>query len=400
MTMEDSMSHRLSTITGLVAAVSALTLAAPMIALAQNQRALVINDVTVPFETDGGAGLATFTVTLVDTATSHPPVTVLFSTTGGTATTGTSCGGAGVDYVGVNSFSLAFGATEKTKQINITVCGDTRDEADETFFVNLFSANGAGIQDAQGQATLIDDDPPPSLRVSDATVAEGAAGTVANVVFTVTVTGSTQNTITVSYATANRSATAGSCGTANADYATTSGGLSFAANQPTQTLTIPVCGDGVREGNEQLEVRLSGATNATIQDGTGVGTITDDEPLPALSIVAAVQTDEPSDRGGVRATFPVTLTGPPTAQTVSVHFATSPGTATAGAACLVAGALNPVDYATQTGTLTFPPGITTQQIQVPICFAFRGDPNETFNVTLSNPVNATISQAVGTGTIH
>jgi hypothetical protein len=382
-------------ITSLMVVLLALTLAAPMFALAQNQPVLVINDVTVPFETNGGAGLATFTVTLVDTAASHAPVTVLFSTTGGTATTGTSCGGAGVDYVGVNSFSLAFGATEKSKQINITVCGDTRDEPDETFFVNLFSANGAGIQDAQGQATLIDDDPQPSLRINDVTVTEGAAGAVANAVFTVTLTGSSQNSISVSYGTANRSATTGSCGTANADLATTSGALSFAPNQPSQTLTIPVCGDGVREGNEQFEVRLSGESNASVQDRTGVGTITDDEPLPALSIVAAVQTAERDT-----AVFIVALSGPPTAQSVSVNFATAPGTASAGTSCPVKGILS-VDYVTQVGTLSFAPSVTTRQIRVPICSDRSiGEHNETFTVTLSNPVNATISQAVGTGTIR
>lgn len=374
-----------------------LGLASAPAARAQNQPALVINDVTVPFETNGGSSLATFTVTFADTTVTHGPVTVSFSTTGGTATAGTSCGSAGVDYVGANSFTLAFGSAEKRKQIPITVCGDTRDEQDETFSINLFGANGAGIQDAQGQATLIDDDPPPSLRVNDVTVTEGAAGTVANAVFTVTVTGSTQNTITVSYATANRTATAGSCGTAGVDYATTSAALTFAPNQATQTFTIPVCGDGVREGGEQFEVRFSGGTGTvTIQDGTGVGTITDDDPLPTLSIVPAVQADEAAS-----AVFTVALGGTPTTQTVSVTFATAPGTAKAGVMCLVlVGHAVPPDYATQTGTLSFAPGVTTQQIGVPVCSDRVSDPNETFTVSLSGAFNAQIIQAVSTATIR
>jgi len=394
------MSHRPSTITTLLVVLGVLMLGVPMIALAQKP-ALVINDVTVPFETDGGAGLATFAVTFADTTVAHGSVTVSFSTTGGTATSGTSCSGVGVDFVGANSFTLAFGPTEMRKQIPITVCGDTRDEPDETFFINLFGASGAAIQDAQGQATLIDDDPRPSLRVNDVTVTEGAAGTVANAVFTVTVTGSSQNTITVSYATANRTATGGSCGTAGADYATTSGALSFAANQPTQTLTIPVCGDGVREGNEQFEVRLSGESNASVQDRTGVGTITDDEPLPTLSIVAAVQTVEPGFTGqSTSAVFTVTLGGPPTTQTVSVRFATAPGTASAGTSCLASvGGAFPGDYVTKNGTVSFAPGVTTQEIRVPICGDRSVDPNETFTVRLSEAVNAQIIQAVGTGTI-
>jgi chitinase len=370
-------------------------------ARAQTQPALVIDDVIVPFETNGGAGLATFTVRFPD-STAHGSVTVSFSTTGGTATSGTSCNGAGVDFAGVNSLTLSFSPTDRQKQIAITVCGDTRDEPDETFFVNLFGASGAVIQDAQGQATLIDDDPPPTLRVNDVAITEGAAGAVANAVFTVILTGSTQNTVAASYTTGNRSATAGSCGTPNVDYATTSAALTFAASQPSQTLTIPVCGDRVREGTEQFEVRLSGATNATIQDGTGVGTITDDEPLPTLSILADVQSAEPEGKLGsppVFATFRVTLAGPPTAQTVQVRFATAPGTATPGP-CLVSVGLRPGDYATQTGTLSFAPGVTTQEIRVAICADRAIDPNETFTVTLSNPVNATIAQGVGVGTIR
>jgi hypothetical protein len=369
--------------------------------------AVIVNDRTVT-ETNGGAVLVKLFLSIVDPSklyaqSSWPSrsVTVLLSTTGGTATAGTSCGGAGVDYVSVNGLTLTIDSAHKSVDFSITVCGDSQDEPDETFLINLSNATGALIQDPQAQVTLTDDDPPPALQVNDVTVTEGAAGAVSNAVFTVALTGSRQNAVSVSYTVTNRSATAGSCGTANADYATTSGALTFAPNQPTQTLTIPVCGDGVREGNEQFEVRFTGATNVTIQDGTGLGSITDDEPLPTLSILTEVQRSEPGKGGQltVLATFPVTLAGPPTAQTVLVSFATAPGTATAGA-CLASAGLQTGDYVTQTGTLSFAPGVTTQEIRVPICGDSASDPNETFTVTLSNPVNATIAQGVGVGTIR
>jgi hypothetical protein len=60
---------------------------------ASGQARLVINDVTVPFETDGGAGNAAFTVSFADTMP-HGSVTVFFSTTGGTATAGSQCSAA------------------------------------------------------------------------------------------------------------------------------------------------------------------------------------------------------------------------------------------------------------------------------------------------------------------
>jgi hypothetical protein len=64
------------------------------------------------------------------------------------------------------------------------------------------------------------------------------------------------------------------------------------------------------------------------------------------------------------------------------------------------GTLQGADYLTQAGTLTFATTRSSQEITVPICGDTASDPNETFTVTLSNPVNATIAQSVGVGTIR
>lgn len=271
-----------------------LTVAAD--APAQNQQ-LGISDRTEP-ETDGGAHLARFLLTLVDyrpVPGGHGSMTVLVSTTAGTATAGSSCGGAGVDYVSVNGLRLEMPAMEKSVAFNITVCGDTRDEPDETFYLNLSNATGALIQDPQAQATLTDDDPPPSLRVNDVMVAEGTGGTVTTAVFTVTVTGASQYPLSVQYATANGSAFGGSCGESNAeanadprpsaDYAATSGTLSFPANQGSQTLAavttvgttreirVPVCSNDSINAIETFTVTLSNPVNATIARARGTATI-------------------------------------------------------------------------------------------------------------------------------
>jgi Ca2+-binding RTX toxin-like protein len=86
-------------------------------------------------------------------------------------------------------------------------------------------------------------------------------------------------------------------------------------------------------------------------------------------------------------TFTVSLSAAST-QTVTVNYTTVNGTATAG-----------TDYTATSGTLTFAPNQTSQTITLPILNDNLNEPNEIFTVTLSNPVNATISQAVGTGTI-
>ncbi len=116
----------------------------------------------------------------------------------------------------------------------------------------------------------------PTLTINDVSLSEGHAGTT-NFVFTVTLAGALNSClpVTVSYATANDSATAGS------DYTTTNGTLTFSAphasNSVTQTITVPVNGDTLAEPNETFFVNLTNPTNATVTDAQGLGTITNDD---------------------------------------------------------------------------------------------------------------------------
>jgi Calx-beta domain-containing protein len=377
----------------------------------QAQARLVIDDVTVT-ETNGGTTAATFTLSVVD-ATPHGAALVSYTISGGTALSAGQCSAPAADFIGVTGVaSLAFQATDFSKQVTIAVCGDTRDEPDQTFFVNLTARGDLVIQDPQGQATILDDDPAPTIRISDVTVAEGPAGTTTRAAFSVTLAGPTENTPTVSFATVSRSASGGSCGgqgvEVGADYETSSGSLTFAsvsvlpAQSLQQLMILRVCGDDVSEGDQQFEVRLSNATNATIQDDVGLITITDDEPLPTLSITPSVQVSEPTPSvPRAAAVFTVGLRGPPTEEPVSVQYATAPGTAAAGSSCPAAVGQRSGDYLSQTGTLTFGKGTTTQPVQVPICAdAVTTEVNETFTVTLAKPAHAAIAHAVGTATIQ
>ena len=99
-------------------------------------------------------------------------------------------------------------------------------------------------------------------------------------------------TVTVDYATANGTASA------PADYTAAAGTLTFAPGQTTQTVTVQVNGDTARRGQRDLLPRTSTSpVNATIADGQGVGTITDDDPLPALSINDVTVTEGNSGHG-------------------------------------------------------------------------------------------------------
>ncbi|MCR9256921.1 MAG: hypothetical protein NXI16_12605, partial [Alphaproteobacteria bacterium] len=115
---------------------------------------------------------------------------------------------------------------------------------------------------------------PPTLTVADASVAEGDSGT-ANLGFTLTLSAAASSDVTVSYATADGTAVAGS------DYTAASGTATIAAGQTTATVTVPVTGDTSVESDETLTLTLSSPTNAQFANSattaTATGTITNDD---------------------------------------------------------------------------------------------------------------------------
>jgi hypothetical protein len=219
--------------------------------------ALAVGDVSV---TEGNAGAqdAVFTVTLSQAAA--VPVGVDYATAAGTAT-------AGVDY-GTVAGTLTFPAGVVARTVAVPVLGDTIDEANETFFVNLSGPTGATLGDGQGQGTILDDDTV-GLSISDVAVRERVMPAAATARFTVTLAPATAGAVTVSWATTNGTATAGS------DYVAGSGGLSFAPGEVSRTLDVTVNPDALVEGMETFLVNLSGAAGATIADGAGTARVLD-----------------------------------------------------------------------------------------------------------------------------
>ncbi len=221
----------------------------------------------------------------------------------------------------------------------------------------------------------------PTLVVNDASVNEGtASGTSA--VFTVSLNGTATQTVSVNYATANGTALAGS------DYTGRSGTLTFPVGTTSATVSVPITPDATVELNETFTLVLSGASSASITDGTGIGTIVnDDVPFVSTLSINSGSVTEGSGAGTPVAGFTVTL-APASAQNVIVSYRTLPGTAT-----------SPADFTSTTGTLTFAGGTTTQTIQVPIVPDVLVEANETFTLELFNPVNAQLGNSVGTATI-
>ena len=225
---------------------------------------------------------------------------------------------------------------------------------------------------------------PPTVSVANATVSEGNSGS-ANLAFTVSLSKAHDKTVTVNYATGNGTATAGQ------DYTAKTGTVTFAPGVVSQQVTVAVTGDTAVESNETLTVTLSNPSGATLGTVTATGTITNDDsapgPVTPPSVSVSNATVAEGNSGTRNLTFTVTLSKAATTA-VSVNYATANGTATAGQ-----------DYTATSGTLTFAPGVVSQQINVAVTGDTTVEPSETLTVALSNPSGASLGTATSTGTI-
>jgi len=329
---------------------------------------------------EGHTGTKTMTFVVSLSAPSDHTIKVVYTTVDGTATTANN------DYV-PNANRLTFAPGETQKLATVTINGDTLYEADETLRVQLSSPTNATILNGLATGTILNDEvlaPLPQLTINNVTVAEGTGGTKV-FRFAVTLSAVPQQTVSVQFTTANGTAT-----TADSDYVGKSGTLSWAVGASGTGLTkyvdVTVNGDNRGEGNEQFTVQLTGATNATIQQGTGVGTILNDDSAYGLSVNDVSM----SESNGHRTyTFNVTLNA--VAQVpVSVQYRTEDGSATVA----------DNDYQPTTGTLTWNVGESgTKAFSVIVVGDTRVEETESFHVVLFNAVNAAIVDGTGTGTI-
>jgi hypothetical protein len=219
--------------------------------------------------------------------------------------------------------------------------------------------------------------PPPAASVDDVTVDESAGTATFTVKLSHAVSGPCPDPVSVKFATANGSATA------PADYGASSGTLTFAPGEDAKTITVPIVDDTISEDDENFFVDLSDPLGATIADGRGVGTIVDNDARISINDVTVTE----GNAGTTPATFKVTLSHS-SSKTITVHYVTADGTATA-----------PGDYGATSGTVTFAPGDTSEDVVVQVRGDTIDEPNETFTVNLSQPQNAGIADGTGVGTI-
>lgn len=347
--------------------------AAETITLAVNRfipPTISIADVTIAGGTDGELE-GIFEVTLSE------PVLRTVSVDFATANSFPASAIAGLDYLPAQG-TLVFPPGTTNLSIDVTVIGNSTVYSNRSFLVNLGNATNGVIADAEGLGTITSD-LAPGLYIDDVTVVEGNRGEKISAVFTVTLLGPNENLVTVSYATAPGTALA------RKDFKPKKGKLKFPPGTTTQTITVPITGDALNEDNETFVVNLSKSVNAVVVHGQGVGTILDNDPLPAISI-GDVTTVE-ANTGARMISFLVRLSAK-SGRAVSVDFATADGTALAGS-----------DYVNTNGTLVFRPGLLKQKLTVAVLGNDVSENDETFSLNLGNPVNAELAVAQATANI-
>ena len=319
---------------------------------------------------DETAGVATLEVEIdKPIATNVGALTVNYTTQDGTAVNGE-------DYT-TTTGQVTFPAdgTTQTATINVPITNDTITcEGDEQFTVKLTGSSSGSIVEDTGTVIIADDDAGASLAIDDVSAGEGGIAT-----FTITLTGSCDQPITVAWTT--------SPGTADAsDFTPASAVVTFPAGSPsgsTVAVAITTTADSMHEGDETFFVNLTNPTHATVTDSQGTGTITDDDAAPTLSVSDV--TVEEGDAGEVQAVFTVTLTAA-SGNTVTVNADTADDSAT-----------SPADYTPVSQALSFPPGETVRTVMVPVKGDRLFEDAETFKLVLSG--NPDIADAEGVCTI-
>jgi hypothetical protein len=119
--------------------------------------------------------------------------------------------------------------------------------------------------------------PKPTVSVGDVTVAEGNSGTTI-MSFPVTLSKASKLAVSVSYTTANGTATA------PADYASANGSLAFAPGETSKAIAVSIVADTAIELDETLSVTLSSPVNATIAKGSATGTIRNEDTQVPVTV--------------------------------------------------------------------------------------------------------------------
>ena len=210
-----------------------------------------------------------------------------------------------------------------------------------------------------------------NIAIANANITEGGV-----LSFDVTRSGITTSAVTADWTISDVTTTSG-------DYSgSTSGTVSFAADDTAESVTLQTTDDSTFEGDETLTATLSNpSSGATITTAAATGTINDND--------AGISISDESEEEGDPLGFTVSLSIP-APSTITVDYATSDGTASSSS-----------DYTSDSDTLTYTTGQQFKTVNISTTEDSSQESDETLTVTLSSVTGAaTITDATGTGTIE
>jgi hypothetical protein len=320
---------------------------------------------------------ATVQLTLTRTGSVNDPATatVEWAVTGGTATADTSPG-PGVDVVVPGVTTVEFAQGQTTKTILLTTFHDAVAEGPETL---TFTLQNPGAGWALGPV------PSTTLSLVEGTVQFSGLPYVVSEAsgsktITVTRSGPTTQAVTVSY-------TAGPPGSAHAaaspstclpgdDYRPVTGTLTFNPGQTSRTFSVPLCGDSMVEGDENLTLTLAVVSGPAIigpSGDTATLTITENDLAGAIQFSSSTYS---ASEGQGSTTVTVSRTG--TGLGTKAHWAVIGGTATAGVDYLLTPLEGDIDFG----------NLTSKAIVIPLVNTTAADGPRTILMELSNPLPA------------
>ncbi len=296
---------------------------------------------------------------------------------GGTAT-------AGADFTLPSILTL--GSTMVTGTLNIGIRNDTIQEPDEFFEVRLttaFSGSNPPPPNAsigtpnQARITIENDDGTSRFSVTGQGRVEGG-----QLRFQVRLDPISLTDATVEYVIDPGDSRLGLDYTLLEQYPLT-GTLNFATGNTTKDLFIQTVDNALDQTDRTFTITLSNPqppeSVSLSQTTFRAVAVIDDNDGPSIAFERSSSTT--TENGGM-AIIAVRLSAP-SPQPVSVSYATSPLTATAG-----------VDYRTTNGTLTFPPQTSVQTVSVPILNNYAIDEERAFELVLSRPTDGTLGEVV------
>lgn len=270
------------------------------------------------------------------------------------------------DFTGPSSIIIPAGQT--TGNFVLSILNDLVDEPNETIELRLNNpANSSASGTLIAYVTIVDNDPAPSVNFAASSSSNAEAAGSVNV--SVSLSAPSSQNITIPFNVLPGTAFS------PADFSVSASPLTILAGQTTANIAVTIVNDSLDEANESFSLSLSSPTNAVLGTTTSHSfTITDDDPLPAVSF-----TESSASRGEASGSYVVNIQ----LSAISGRDVTVPILLGAGTAS------TPADFTLSPANVVIPAGSSGGSTTITIVNDTAVEANETVILNIGTPVNAT-----------